>query len=640
MKKSLKLCLSIVFSLLLFVSPLAVGFLCFGNNSQTLNEASSTFTPWEEKEQNETLTFVEPQVLSFEEYLTTLKLPTSINEIEGRGIETNPYRVKTQEEFVFLVTQEKWFVYVSIECDVTINEETFDKDGNVSGGDGIVYQFEPIINWHGGVIKGNENTINGLYYKDITQGFKLFPNTYVDVYDLNVENFFVEANTVTLISNGYLSNVGNCHTKNGYIICYNNSSGISGSAINATNCSNGATIIQKGNSAPSLGGVLNVIDSKAGKYENLVNYGDIIAESGTYVGGICSNSYSNGIVKNCKNYGDITITTSGVQRGIAGISGCCQGAIFIDCENYGEISKSSSTWACAGIYSYGATWSPIQMKNCRNFGKIVGGFGLVGSASDLHMNNCENYGTIINGCGFLGNISAGSMVNCTNYGDAILTVSQNWGVFASGVSKNLLVKNCKSYGDVIDNGRSKRKQIIGSKEKETTIHFENIFIDMAFDDTSEFYFAYYTLNCSFFIDRADIKLKGNSKICFTETCYDVHYAYFNDISLTIDARDAYFFIGNSIPSVEMTNCVVSGKNLSFTKVNLVKEKPKYIDGIVLNSTYKGETQRFYIGSNFSSFTNNFRTGKIGIRGLSGQSLYQGKVTEALLISRGYEKKVI
>ena len=61
-----------------------------------------------------------------------------------------------------------------------------------------------------------------------------------------------------------------------------------------------------------------------------------------------------------------------------------------------------------------------------------------------------------------------------------------------------------------------------------------------------------------------------------------------------------------------------------------------VDGCVVCFSDKS----YYYGSDFSGFYVDYKTGRLGLKALSGKGFYQGKVTEEYLISKGYRKKAI
>ena len=67
-------------------------------------------------------------------------------------------------------------------------------------------------------------------------------------------------------------------------------------------------------------------------------------------------------------------------------------------------------------------------------------------------------------------------------------------------------------------------------------------------------------------------------------------------------------------------------------------KPEHTNSFVDGVIVQGKTFLHYYGQDFSGFYVDFKTGRIGLKALSGKGFYQGKVTEELLISRGYVKK--
>ena len=62
--------------------------------------------------------------------------------------------------------------------------------------------------------------------------------------------------------------------------------------------------------------------------------------------------------------------------------------------------------------------------------------------------------------------------------------------------------------------------------------------------------------------------------------------------------------------------------------------------LVFEDEFSNSKDLYYIGSDFSGMFADFKTGKIGVRTLSANGFYQGKVTEEVLVKKGYTKKAI
>ena len=62
------------------------------------------------------------------------------------------------------------------------------------------------------------------------------------------------------------------------------------------------------------------------------------------------------------------------------------------------------------------------------------------------------------------------------------------------------------------------------------------------------------------------------------------------------------------------------------------------DNLIYELNIGGESEKVYYGSNFSAFYISWKTGKIGLIALEGRGLYQGKIDEKLLVSKGFTKK--
>ena len=84
--------------------------------------------------------------------------------------------------------------------------------------------------------------------------------------------------------------------------------------------------------------------------------------------------------------------------------------------------------------------------------------------SSKTIKNCDNYGNIVGGVACAGIVSTarGTVVNCKNYGN-LEVVSQSGGIVASAQieeGKNLIVENCNNYG-VIRKAKTATGEIVG-----------------------------------------------------------------------------------------------------------------------------------------------------------------------------------
>jgi len=349
------------------------------------------------------------------------------DDLSGAGTQTDPYVIHSLKGFLFFTSQSmskyNWFYdYVELGCDLVFNDETFDKDGKPSGGDGVFY------NWQGrtvysslGYFDGKNHTIYGLYGKSNEENTGAFTNS--------------------LFGCGSIKEVKNLHIRNSYFNGVNsaNTCSISSYGNILVNCSFDGVVSSKGNNISPL-----IAYMSGGETRDCVNYGDLY-HGNQSAGGIVAVSY--GDVINCKNYGNIYSTgyTNGFSRA-AGIIGHLMSSKTIkNCDNYGNIVGGVG---CAGI----VTTVRGTVVNCNNYGNLeVKGQsgGIVASAQieegkNLIVENCNNYGVIrkaktITGeiVGYAADGDYFAIVNCyakSNSGYPILSSSK---------MKRNVIKNCK-----------------------------------------------------------------------------------------------------------------------------------------------------------------------------------------------------
>ena len=133
--------------------------------------------------------------------------------------------------------------------------------------------------------------------------------------------------------------------------------------------------------------------------DNLYNYVTVTSSSGDYAGGISATIGDGGgvTVKNCVNYGDVTIT--GASAG--GIAGCVRTTVT-NCVNWGNITAGKAS---------------------NNGNSNVGGiFGFIDQAA-ANVSNCINYGTVtgtganVNAVSGVGGVvwNGGTVTDCKDY---------------------------------------------------------------------------------------------------------------------------------------------------------------------------------------------------------------------------------
>ena len=276
-------------------------------------------------------------------------------DVSGSGTEKDPFVVHSTKGFIYIQSFSMSGIslsggkFIEFACDIILNDETFDKDGNVYGGDGIVYEWTPVYYGHNATLNGNNFSVKGMYINQPTkdnQGF--IDNTLKKCENLTMENFYVCGNGGTHCLAIGINEAKNLTTRNGTIRGKINTGGFAQSLAKAYNCNNYANIYTTSWDA----GGCSVYSTYM---ENCNNYGAI---NGMRMGGIV---YSGDTLVNCKNYGEINAWSSNVGGIVGG-----NATRLIGCENYGEIIHSSS---CGGGL-IGHQQRDVYIKDCANYGKI------------------------------------------------------------------------------------------------------------------------------------------------------------------------------------------------------------------------------------------------------------------------------
>lgn len=225
----------------------------------------------------------------------------------------------------------------------------------------------------------------------------------------------------------------------------------------------------------------------SGKIHDIVNYGNVTANSMTAVGGIVGYGEEGAQVYNCENHGAVTALKNNAAGGIIGnyeadrvlihhnvnrgkvmAKGSCGGIIGstkgnpgYDNVNYGEVE--STTTNAGGIIGY--LWTQkdecITVLNCKNYGDVkaatTSAGGIVAQLfRQQRVENCENHGNVTAGTNEAGGIVgtaadyAHELVNVTNYG-AVKGAANVGGII--GNSKSTLknpatLRGARNYGDV------------------------------------------------------------------------------------------------------------------------------------------------------------------------------------------------
>jgi len=250
--------------------------------------------------------------------------------------------------------------YLEINTNIVLNDESFDKDGIPYGGDGIVYNWNPVLDVNGMCLNGNGYSISGMYINDTTlsnAGLFGSSNAIVEMKNLTNKNLYVNGGECSFAFARTIKNMDNCSAY-GFVNATKHASGIAHNVTNISSCNNYVDVNSDDDYASGL--VFSV--SKNGEMINCNNYGDISAQK-TYAGGFISNYWSHYVyIKRCNNYGNVSADS---QCG-GFIAAMLQGNTTIEeCNNYGNVYARSGA---GGIIAY--SYGTLLLNNVTNQGNI------------------------------------------------------------------------------------------------------------------------------------------------------------------------------------------------------------------------------------------------------------------------------
>ena len=561
-----------------------------GGGANSLNSPNSAGNSDFDGDNNDTnITWTEPTYKTYDDYFADFNITKETiteNDLTGNGSATNPYIVHSTKGFLWLSNyslSKIWLAnkYFQLACDIILNDETFDESGSPSGGDGVIYNWQSITSATEASFNGCNYSIVGLYLKTEETSYRgLFYCGSMNIVGLKFENVFIDAKWSSPIG-GQNHIIENCEVLSGTIIGADRVGGICSFPLIIKNSNNFATVKVTGLSAAGICAYLK----QGGLLEYCENYGTIYGgEKESYISGLCAVSYENTSIKNCQNYGDLFAT----NQSAGGILARALKNIYIsNCVNYGDIVA----------------------------GRMMGGILGQQDESGITISNCKNFGSIGNTSLFSGEIAGRVLMSCS-----IINCSAWEGgrkPFIGGVnteysSANIEVVDCMY---ISKNLTSRSVLIGGTVQKENSLFTLNISVkDCVFDiigDVEIVYFVFsYTKINSLEITNTEIK--------------------------TNDKR--LYLLYGSTKTLIMKNIIVSSSNTREYVFSVMDEGDivKQIEGLL----FVGATKKHYISDDFSGFYVDYKTGKIGLKALSGKGFYQGKVTEEWLESKGFEKKVI
>lgn len=364
--------------------------------------------------------------------------------------------------------------------------------------------------------------------------------------------------------------------------------------------------------------------------ENVVTEGFI---NGERVGGIIVQPHyaaTNVIVKNCISKSKIE-HSSIAGGGIVAQSGG-KPLLIQDCKNYGEIS---CYWSAGGILGYNEHVAKVEIENCENHGNFVwernssclpGGFlGIsYNKKNDIEITDSKNYGNnafagmVAYFEGFL------AIVNCENHGKVIEGVESGEiiATISSGnVETKITIVNCKIFSKA---GRPIIGNIWSEAIENIYIDIKNVVVDFCDSQVSPYYIIVRYIDSANYETR--INVNGLQVVDKREASSLVLYGWLTDRT-TISLKNIVLFLecdsANRFALMEYKN----------------DEKILNVSIIIFCKKSTADNKQYY-GTDFSGFYIDFKTGKIGIKSLSGKGFYQGRVTEEYLTNKGFEKREV
>ena len=337
-----------------------------------------------------------------------------------------------------------------------------------------------------------------------------------------------------------------------------------------------------------------IVDFAYTEISNCTNRATVIS-TGTVAGGITTEGVNNLVLKNCINYGDV-----------------------------------EASWAVAGIVPYIGNHDQmnVSIHNCINYGNIRGENhvgGMVGIAynygvvSYLRINDCKNYGTIVassnNAAGMVGAVEAyAEIIGCKNYGktESLASWRNAGGIIGNALQQYLpyngiiSVIDCENYSSSPFIG-----VIISTVDKKLDVIIKNC---QSITSGVESLFTNWLLRANFFMENCYFK---------TEEKENVY------LMLEFGNTDEHITCIRSVVIETKGEQAATKRMIKATYYNKID-----VQGFVIFS----ETGGAYYGTDFSGLCYDWKNGKFGVKALNGKGFYQGKVTEDLLVQKGFEKK--
>ena len=203
-----------------------------------------------------------------------------------------------------------------------------------------------------------------------------------------------------------------------------------------------------------------------GKIKNLTVEGNIIVANvqSSKTAGFVSNLGNKGIIQNCINRVNITVTGTNSYYVGGIVADCLAQASVINCENYGTIS---GTLAVGGIVGFFENATDVTISNCINYGNINGTKfigGIAGNAPSknskgeiinekIKISKCYNRGKIEGTANFIGGIIGNTefdIEDCKNLAE-IKGIAAVGGIVGK-IEGDKCISNSSNTGKISGNG--------------------------------------------------------------------------------------------------------------------------------------------------------------------------------------------
>ncbi len=325
---------------------------------------------------------------TYEDYFIDNDIPTTKTDIAkttitGNGSQENPYIINSSNDFYYAIKVALFSgKYIELNCDVYLNDEKFDKDGNPSGGDGIYYNWTGDTNVRNCYFDGKGHTIYGLYRKSTGAWVGLFGYigniTYIpSISNLNMADFYIEGESGVYVLGQNVTSLTNCSLLSGHIKSNSDLTGFAKNARVVENCTNYVDFSSKG-SFGLVGAILK-------KMTNCKNYGNIF-DTNRYSSVFAGRSDNGVVIQDCINYGDIIVNDFSGGF-VAQVNGTLT---MLNCVNYGKLTQTYVR--CGGFV--GLVSGNLNLYGCKNYGQLTcvsQVYGVIDTKADRQINiiDCE-----------------------------------------------------------------------------------------------------------------------------------------------------------------------------------------------------------------------------------------------------------